>query len=709
MMLQCHSASMFHDYRLRGGSGGSFSLSATRKNYELSLTQLSLESDDPNASRLVRKNLYRQEVCSVGGCDKPSGIAHRGGPLLEDFGGQTATQKLCDDAKYDFDNGELDKIPAYCVVSEWQKRERQMRPVKALDSIVWVKRPSGTVKKALDFDVYTPGADLLRQTATIAAGVVTMTGAPASLTTGCGLSAATADIRRPQVSWDGAKVAFAARSSATEPLAIYEMNSDGTACAKLDAANAGPANGNGLLIHNFDPTYAPPGGGLVFASTRGNLSNGAYDYTGPQRMPADPTKPNANLYVLENGTNVRQLTYLLNMERMPSFMTDGRMIFTAQKRAQDFSQLALRRMNLDGGDYHPLFAQRGSIGYREATSVVELGDKDFAAIFSNPDMDGGVLGIFNRSLGIDFKSTNPADYPIDSSVIDPASASAPDPAFFLRSLRFPDPQSPANGTYLSPSTLPDGVFLVSYGAGGDYDVWVMNAGSGGRQKLLGDPGSAEIEAVAVYGRAARPIFKSAADEPNGFTSITPNRSEAEVHVLDFRVLSSLLFQNTPTGRLVDDEIANFRVLEDLPPPPDVDSFAKGGSNVVTDAFGQVFVKRRLMGVVPLATDGSAKFNIPGGLPFLIALPDTKLSREKNLPRIQREEMVFSPGENVHQSFKANFFGALCGQCHGSISGRQVDVALQPDFVTQASATLSRDAPAFPLNKSPGERGPAEGP
>ena len=26
MMAQCHSAAMFHDYRLRGGSAGSFSL-----------------------------------------------------------------------------------------------------------------------------------------------------------------------------------------------------------------------------------------------------------------------------------------------------------------------------------------------------------------------------------------------------------------------------------------------------------------------------------------------------------------------------------------------------------------------------------------------------------------------------------------------------------------------------------------------------------
>src|SRR5262249_46895852 len=153
---------------------------------------------------------------------------------------------------------------------------------------VYVKRPLGTVKRAQDFDVYAPGADLMRVAATIAAGQVTVSGAPASLTAGCGLSVATADIRRPQVSWDGAKIAFAARGGAGEPLAIYEMNADGSACAKKGEIDATPPSGNGLTIHNFDPVYAPPEGGfsrIVFASTRGNLRNDAYDYQGPQRTP----------------------------------------------------------------------------------------------------------------------------------------------------------------------------------------------------------------------------------------------------------------------------------------------------------------------------------------------------------------------------------------------------------------------------------------
>ncbi len=747
MMIQCHSSSMFHDYRLRGGSGGTFSLSATRKNYDLSLAQLALDTDDPNASRLLRKNLYRPEVCGVAGCDQPSGIAHRGGPLLEDFPGQTAKPLQCA-GPFDYDKGELGAIPAYCVLSEWFRRERQARKGAALSSVLYVRRPLGSGRRAQDFDVYSPGADLRMATITNAgtsagttvgtppgttAGDVLSVTADTSLTAGCGLDVASADIQRPQVSYDASKVLFAARSNGSEPLAVYEMNADGSQCAKHPEINVGPLSANGLLVHNFDPVYAPPDGSssaIVFASTRGNLGSETYDYQGPQRTPADPTKPNANLYIWESDPGasgqrrVRQLSFLLNMERMPSFMSDGRLIFSVEKRAPDFYQVALRRLNLDGGDYHPLYAQRGSIGYPEAIGAVELADKDFAAIFRDPltPHGGGALAIFNRSIGVDFQSGNPADYPIDRAVLDPASSSFPDPNFFLRSLRFPDRANNAHlgratdGLYASPSALPGPQLLVSFGAAsdpasfdGDYDVYVMNAVTGAKTKLLGETGSAETDAVAVYGRSARSVFRSRVDEPNGNVQIVPGRNDAEVHVLDMPVLASLLFQNTPTGRVIDHEIQGVSIYEDLPPPLEVDSFDKAGVNAASDAYGRVYVRRRSLGDAPLEQDGSLKVTVPGGLPLVLKLPDTTLSRAGSWPRFQREEMVFYPGEAAHQSFREDFFGSLCGQCHGSISGRATDAALRPDFVTQASATLARDRAPVELNKPPSERGPIEGP
>jgi hypothetical protein len=716
MMAQCHSAAMFHDYRLRGGSAGSFSLAATRKNYALTVAQMSFESEDVNASRLVRKNLYRPEVFAGS-----NGIAHRGGALFEDFGGADAggplaTGAACDQGNYDYDNGNLDSIPAYCVIREWHARERTARNLAGLSAIVYVQRPPPAgPDRPQDFDVFSGGASLHVAAVSVNAAGAISPGADGTVDlTACGLGSSP-DIRRPAVSWDAATVAFAARSTAADPLAIYTMNADGTGCARQPDIAAHDPSGNGLLEHDFDPAFSPPGTDgierIVFASTRGNLDSSAFSYSGPQRTPEDLSKPNANLYVLEpdpaspGAMRIRQLTWQLNMERLPSFMQDGRLVFTTEKREPNFYQLALRRQNLDGGDYHPLYAQRASIGYTQATYVAELSHKDFVTIFSNQDAQhgAGALAVFNRSLGIDFTSTNATDYLIDPTVIAPSSASSLESNFFLHSLHV----VATDGSYTSPSPLPDGKLLVSFGSGdpaafgGDYDLYVFDLGTGQKTKLLGAVGTAEVEAVAVYQRAPKGVFVSTPDEPNGNTEVRSGDPNADVTVLDMPVLASLMFQNTPTGRTIEPDLKSFEVYEDL--PPDV-AAADCGSNAVSDSYGQVCVRRRLVGTVPVLADGSAHFRVPGGMPILLHLGDDAESQTLKLPRWQREEMTFLPGESAHQSFPAVFFDNLCAGCHGAISGRPIDSSLRPDFLTQASNVAASVQVASELTEPAGNRG-----
>jgi hypothetical protein len=726
-MLQCHSASMFHDYRLRGGSGGTFSYSTTRKNYDLSLRQLALESDDVRVSRLVRKNLYRPEVRADG-----AGIAHRGGALFEDFGAANASPAACDGAvpALDVVNGPLDSLPAYCVMREWHRLERKKANVSIASRIAYIKRPVAvTPGRAQDFDEYQPGAELR----SVEVVVPTLAlGADEDWTTRCGLDKATADIGRPAVSWDAKWIAFAARSRASEPLAVYQISSNGTGCAKIGGLNGALPAQNGLLIHNFDPAFGPPNergvSPIVFASTRGNLNATSYDYAGPQRTPANPAKLNANLYVFEpdaiDGVNgsVRQLTSLLNLERRPAFMSDGRVVFEAEKRAPNFYQLALRRINLDGGDYHPLFAQRGSIGYYQASAVVELADKNLAAIFSDPGVPfgGGQLGIINRSIGVDFTSLQKVDYALDSSVIDPNAPASPEPGFFLRSLRFPDPTvvgraGPTTGLYATPAPLPDGRLLVSFGAAanatafsGDYDVYALDPQNGSKSKLFGDAGFSETYATLVQARPNFGVFRSALDEANGHVTMLPGKPEADVTILDMPVLASLLFQNTPTGRRLE-RFADVEVLEDMPPPVETTTIdAAPPANVTTDAFGKLYVRRRPLGKLPVRTDGSARMQLPGGLPILLRLPETPESKAGKWPRTQRESMAFAPGEYAHQSFRRDLFNGLCASCHGSMSGRPLDTALLPDILTQASAVEAKSSAPTNLNLAPAARGPIEG-
>lgn len=709
MQLGCHSPTMGHDYRLRGGSAGHFGLPATRRNYELSLEQISLESNDPNASRIIRKNLPP---------GLRGGIVHRGGALFADAG----DLRECDlTAALE---GPLDEQNPYCVIAAWIAREREARMPSdpGMTDIVYVRSSRGSGPSApQDFERFAPDADLMRVSASIGAdGSPTLTGAAESLLGRCGLTGGSVDVRRPSVSWDGRRIAFSARTAESAALRVYVI--EGESCAPDAVIDTAPQDDrgdrvpdNGQLVHNFDPTFSPDGR-IVFVSTRGNVTNAAaFDYQGPQRSPADPSRLNANLYVRE-GSSIRQLTFLLDQELAPSFMIDGRLIFSVEKRAPGFYQLAGRRMNLDGGDYHPLFGQRASVGFNQFTEVVELSDRNLAAIFSTQGAarGAGTLAIVNRSLGIDQRSTQSEDYPQN-----PAAIGWPNEAFYQHSIHLPDPAATGTlaetrGAYLSPSPLPNGRVLVSYAPDasslapieGSFGLFVVDPVSGQRRELLRDPDADLLWAVAVHARAERPIFRSRLDEPNGATVLdgsTAGSGPSEVTYLDLPLLSSLLFQNTRSGRPLPEGGA-VEFWEQLPPEAGVVDAASGGRFLANDEFGSLYVRRRSLGSVLPAEDGSARVRLPGGVPFNLAMQVQLDADAEPTLHHQREAMQFYPGESARQSFRRELFNGVCAGCHGSVSGLENDIATNPDILTRASEVVARDRDATELS-----RGSIEGP
>jgi hypothetical protein len=701
-MLGCHSPAGFSDLRLNAGSEGHLSLASARSNYDEVLKFVALETTDPNASRLVRKNLPLPPA--------GVGILHRGGPLLA-AGGDPAGCDL--DAAL---SGPLDAQSPYCVLSAWIGVERQERTasVQPLSGIVYVTRPpSPTGDLPQDYATYRPGADLrLRSAHVDARGLVTLDATDRSLLAGCELAPATADVRRPAVSWDGQRLAVAARRSESEGYRIYVMNADGSNCAiepAIDAAalddqgEAVPTNGE--LVYNFDPAFAADGS-LVFASTRGNLGDPrAYSYRGPQRTPADPGKLNANLYVLENG-RVRQLTFLLNQELLPSFKLNGQLVFTTEKRAPGFYQLSGRRLNLDGGDYHPLFGQRPTMGYEQLTDLVQLADLDFAAILSDRGAvrSAGALAVVNRSLGPDTESRDPNDYPVD-----PKQADFPNPAFFRHASRLLDAAASGRvgvsvqGAYRNPSALPNGDVLVSYAASakdatniaGSFDVVSVDSNTGERRALVGldDPNLDEIWPVAVYGRASRSVFRSSPAAPLGSSVVYAAgdsdhpTDRAELTFLDFPMIASLMFQNTRGGRRITN-MQSFELWESLPPEGET-SLDDPSPFIVNDEFGKVYARRRRLGVVPLLSDGSVRVQVPAGVPVLFGAESTFADERAASMHQQREETQYYPGEWVTLSFRRELFDGFCGGCHGSVSGLETDAAVKPDILSTASNVAAK--------------------
>lgn len=709
MFLGCHSPQMFHDMRLRGGSGGQFSIVATRRNYDMSKLMLAIEAPDPNVSRLVAKNLYPYDPVID---DKALGIRHRGGALLEDFPTTAAGETLhhavaADCAKIDADAAPLDTVPAYCILVRWHQIEREAAITKGaagggvdkdpLSGIVYVVRPPNKdVPQA--FDTYAPGATLHVRAATMAADGTVSVGADKDVTSGCGLSEASADIRGPAVSDDASTIAFAARSSAAEPLQIYTMKSDGSACGKQAAIGQHDPSADGILEHDFDPAFLADGR-IVFASSRGTTGNVAYAGK-PTRTPST-LLPNSNLWIIDDpkdAKSARQLTFLLDAELAPDVMRDGRIVLTTEKRAPGFYQLAGRRINADGGDYHPLYAQRKSIGFEQLTEIHELADRNFVGVFSDKGAvaGAGTIGVVNRSLGPDQDDRDPADRP------------------YLHSLSLPDAgatgkNGAAGGAYRSPAPLPARAMLVSYAAGADvgsfdgrYELVEIDERTGKRTPLVNVAGKSVVDAAAIYARPTYRIFESRVDEVNGATTIAGGGGPAELHYLDVNLLSSLLFANTRTGRDINVSVNGVGILEDLPPDSSLTSFDALSGDSYTDSYGKMWVRRLRLtgGLVPTAEDGSIAMRLPSGVPFVL-----ELYVGANLVATQREEFQLYPGERARSAFRRNFFDAQCGGCHGSITGREVDVHLQPDVLTSASRVAGFDIKLQnDFNHPPSERG-----
>jgi hypothetical protein len=140
-----------------------------------------------------------------------------------------------------------------------------------------------------------------------------------------------------------------------------------------------------------------------------------------------------------------------------------------------------------------------------------------------------------------------------------------------------------------------------------------------------------------------------------------------------------------------------KLYEARPPPADANSFGQLGSKVIKDDFGEFFQDLRELGGSALKEDGSLRVRVPGGVPIVLELGDSSgkaLSFGNGAPfegtMRQREEMQFYPGERSKQSMPRRLFNGVCAGCHGSVSGRELDIAVDVDVLTSASTTMADD-------------------
>jgi WD40 repeat protein len=518
---------------------------------------------------------------------------------------------------------------AFCTLVEWQRIERMAigNPNAPPVPVVWVERDTPNVG-LLEFDAYMPNSDLVAGTWDGKAIARTR-----SLLAGCGVDTAAADVRAPDVRNDGATVAFALRRSAGEALQLWTVQIDGSNCKPL-LAEAG--------VHDFDPAWSPDGEWVVYASTkRGGMS---------RRF----NRPQSDIWrVKKDGSGAQEMTFLSNSEIGPQWMREGRVTMTTEKVDQrdpqgGFYQLSGRRLNWDLTDYHPLLGQRArspvdpsgadpevkdSIGAPQATEIREGLDGNFLLILSSLDSRMvGNIAVFNRSVG-----------PFENGRKD---------AGYLASV------TEVAGSFRSPFPLPDGRILAAQLAGGKFALVAVDPVAGAASAPLIASSRSQVEAVLAYAYPARGFYDNQRQLVFGGAADASDPTHATVHFLDAPMLATLLGANLRRGRHPD-------------------AFRAADSVTFLGADGSV------LGSAKLAADGSARVRLPSATPAYIAL-----TKGGSTLFQMSEEHQFGPGETISLGVSEKLFDHVCGGCHGSVSGKELDVGVAPDTLTGASQSLS---------------------
>src|SRR5439155_6984963 len=269
---------------------------------------------------------------------------------------------------------------------------------------------------------------------------------------------------------------------------------------------------------------------------------------------------------------------------------------------------------------------------------------------------------------------------------------------FLKALTIVDPAATGRagatqGAYRSPFPLPDGRVLASYdGAISDlaaqtprYDLVVVDPKNGMRVALGGFAGGGKswVEAALVYKREPKRRFRNVTQLVFGGSVDASDKAHGEVHYPDLPLLGTLLGANLRTGRFVDQYRGATQVVvyEDQG-PLDVAS----GMGGLTGAQ-MVYSNRKELGRAPLASDGSTHLRLPSLTPIVLELQDGSGNKLFTMT----EEDQLGPGERISRGVPQQFFNSVCGGCHGSVSGKELDIAIDPDALTGASVSLSRDS------------------
>jgi len=199
----------------------------------------------------------------------------------------------------------------------------------------------------------------------------------------------------------------------------------------------------------------------------------------------------------------------------------------------------------------------------------------------------------------------------------------------------------------------------------------VNEQTGARRMLAGDGSLSYVEAALGYKRAEQLLFSNLPQLVFGGHMEDPGTPTATMHFPDASVLATLLGANLRRARNVADmdRATALKVYEEIPP-----------------ASAGAAASRNAVGTASFESDHSLKVIVPAGKPLILELIDGSGTPVLTMT----ESHQLRAGEYITPGPPRALFNSICGGCHGSLSGSELDVAVSPDALTGASISASRN-------------------
>ncbi|UCF37254.1 MAG: hypothetical protein JSU96_21115 [Acidobacteriota bacterium] len=361
----------------------------------------------------------------------------------------------------------------------------------------------------------------------------------------------------PEVSFDGGNVLFAGKKNPTDSWEIYEIGLDGSELRKI-TEQAGNTRHPIYQSTFYTIVSNEPWYQLTFVS---DLAGELADARGT---------PAKALYSTRlDGSELRRLTFSPGRVADPVMMEDGRILFSAEQssllRLSPTGRMALFTVNTDGADLAAFSTDEG-LPFKRMPALTT----NRLCVFvesEEPTLDGsGTLG--SVQLRRPLKSYRPVT-------------------------------TPAGRVFHSPAPAPGGKVLVSSrdSEGGAFELTLIDPATGSSETLYAVAGQHLIQ-----GRIA-----AARTEPDGRSSVVnEGHPNGQFYGLNVSItdLDREQWESAAVKRL--------RVLEGIP-------YSEGTQP--SSAAAVATMHRRLLGEVPIESDGSFFVEVPANIPVQLQLLD----------------------------------------------------------------------------------------